>query len=205
MSAPRLFIKKIIFFPKIYFLLLFHNYEKALAICNDYLKIMPDNFIFYEYIALIHKRSGQINEAIEAYRKAISLFPNVLADKLDLIELLYKAEKYDEVVNYTTEVLLKEQKGLQERLKSTFFDTLYWYLAFSYMALKNYEEAVRFFENLRLTRYKKEINIYRSLGYCYQELDKIDKAIEAYQIALKLGCDDKKLVEEINRMKQETS
>jgi tetratricopeptide (TPR) repeat protein len=197
-----IFIKKIAFFSEISVFLLFHKYERALTLCNANIKKFPNNPVFYGYLALILRRKGQIEEAIAAYRRSISLSPDVLADKLDLIELLYKSHKYNEVVIYVEEILSNRQKGIQEFIKSAFFDTLYWYLAFSYMGTEKYSEAVEFFEKLCLTRYKNNSDIYKSLGYCYQKLNQNEKATENYQKALKLGCDDKSIADMINEINQ---
>lgn len=197
-------IERIGFLPRINILILFHNYDKALELCNNYLKIAPGNSVFYEYAALIYKRKGYIKEAIETYKKALSLFPDVLADKIDLIELLYSIQKYDDVITYATEILTKNQKGFQEQIKAAFFDTLYWYLAFSYFAIEQYQKATEFFEKLRLTRYKNSADIYKSLGYCYHKLNRNKNAIDAYQIALRLGCDDANIASAINELKRDS-
>lgn len=180
---------------------LLKKHDQLEAICKKYVEIYPNKSMFHDYLGSYYKKRGRLKEAILEYKKAIELNPEILSYRLDLIVLLYKNKQYEEVIRYCMEVFTIKQPGPLERLKSVFFDTLYWYLAASYQCLGHYEESIEFYEKLKsFKRYKNDPKTYECLGYCFYKLNQNQKAIEAYKQALKLGSDNREVVAMIDEL-----
>ncbi len=201
MDKKLAFVEKVIFLPQIIILILFRQYKRAQKLCEAYIVKDPNKSLFYEYLGLVCQRKGEVDNAIKWYKKALELAPDILMDRLDLIPLLYTKKQYDEIIRYGMEILATKQRGLLERIKPAFFDTLYWYLAASYHYLGKYQQAAEFYEKLRFyARYKNDPEIYECLGYCYYKLNQNDKAIEACRRALQLGSDKKNIITMIDEL-----
>jgi tetratricopeptide (TPR) repeat protein len=154
------------------------QYQEALIQASHLLKQFPNSVNLYNIIGAANKGLGKIEEAIEAYQKAISLKPDFAEAYYNMGNAIKEQGKLDEAIEaYTKAISIKPDhaKGYNNMG----------------IALENQgklEEAIGAYAKT-LSIKPDHAEAYYNMGNALKEQGKLDKAIEAYNKALKLKPD----------------
>jgi tetratricopeptide (TPR) repeat protein len=166
----------------IYFIV--RKWNKLERLCNKFINKYPQKAFYYIWLAKALRKQGKLKESIVCYKKMIAKQKDSHPyDYLDLIRALYEAEIYQEIPYYCRLILGKNYKGISNFARGCVKDQLYWYLAYSYYNLSQYNEAIPWLE--KLLDYKRKEAHYLPLGYAYQMVGNYNKAIFYYEEAIK--------------------
>jgi len=148
-------------------LLSFRRFSLAEIICKKDLEKFPNNSLGLNLLAITYRKQGKFLEAAQEFLKLLNKSPNEPSNYRDAIYTLFKAEDYDTVIKYCKEFLNKNFTGSRHHLKPYFFDEIYWYLAFSYYYLNDYQKAKNNFEKIKhIRKWKREYNISQYIKDC---------------------------------------
>ena len=96
-----------------------HNYPSAL---DNYAKAKDadaTNPLPYKELSNAYTRSGRYQQALENIKKYIQLSDNTLADKLDYVRALYRAQSSCEAAQYAKDILGKETLNNENKIEVT--------------------------------------------------------------------------------------
>ncbi len=156
------------------------NYDpfSALKILKEIEAILPSRYYISFYIGMIFMKLGNMDSAIEYFKRALELEP----DQQDIPTIysylaycLKEQEKYKEAID----VLNKAEEYDSERTD------IYNLKGFCYFKLRDYKRAISCFEKVIRIDPGSAID-YANIGVNYERLGEKEKAIEYYTIALKL-------------------
>ena len=148
--------------------------EQAEALTAQY----PGAYVVWNMLGASRAQTGRLDEAVEAYKKSISLKPDC-ADTFNNIGVAFKQQgKFDEAIkSYKKSLSLKPDNA-----------GVYYNLGFALRDNGKFNEAIQ--------AYKKSISLkpdyidsYNNMGNLLQDQGKFEKAIEVYIIALSLNPD----------------
>ncbi len=133
---------RVIFICWVALLLARRRYQQAESFCRAGINFSQETPLFHEWLAKTLWRQARLDEAIQEYRVAMALRKATLsADRMDLIQLLLEAERYEEAI-------VESQKLLnpQYHRVSTFFKKAHEYAAFkgmyqAYVQLGDFKHA----------------------------------------------------------------
>lgn len=136
---------------------------------------------FYDEIAQNHIKNGNIEQALDIYKKLFSINSNNKSALVTLAELtqLYYPDKVDDIIDYYTKILELEEDDLSR---------IYYELGHLYLKKNDKVNAVSAF---KLALQDNEDNPYYNdaLAYAYVQAELYDDAIEYYQRAIKINPD----------------
>ena len=95
-----------------------------------------------------------------------------------------KGRDFQRVLDLGTPVEVKNPRNTE----------MLWLLGWAYYGMQKYEDAVRFFERLRIEEPKK-VEVFNLLADIYYRLDQREKSLERIQQSLALKPDQKDIVE----------
>ncbi|GEM_PF-2049357 len=109
------------------------NLDKAITSAKELEKLRGEWWaqgIFFNYI--VYQKMGQLNNAELYIKQAVELWPNNLKFKLIMASLKFDQKKYEEAINFSSQILKQKQNDLKALL----------ILGVSYAALGNKKEAL---------------------------------------------------------------
>ena len=188
------------------------QHQQSLTQASQLLKQFPNSLNLYNIIGASHKGLGELEKAVEAYTKAISLKPDHAETYNNMGNALREQEKLEEAkeaykkalcikpdyaeAHYNMGIALDDQGKLEEAIQAY---TKALSIKPDYAeAYNNMGNALREQEKLEeaTEAYKKAISIlpdyaeaYNNLGNVLQEQGKLEEAIEAYTKALSIKPD----------------
>ncbi|MEW5818583.1 MAG: tetratricopeptide repeat protein [Cyanobacteriota bacterium] len=179
------------------------DYNSAIKTYQNAINLEPDNSRAYGNIALVYNEIGQTQIAEELCRKAIAFNPQSVNGHYNLASFLYEKklyqEAYDEIIQakslskhlnqhiFTLLVKIKKQLGINydEELdildKLLDDDPLYYHIV-----EQNHYKVL----DILLERLEEDILNYfylSQLGYTLSQFGRYDKAIEIFEMAIKLN------------------
>lgn len=83
--------------------------SEALPIIEKYIQHDPDNFTVWQLQGLAYLELGKLDMAVQAYRKAISLAPDIAESYMGLCETYIKAKNPQEALTCIEEALLRKK------------------------------------------------------------------------------------------------
>ncbi len=184
------------------------NYAKAAACYDLLLKQDSTNAYFYRQRAFTADKAGDVNAALNYYRKAVALAPQDIESTVALAELLSKLEDNVQAAGLVQQGLSQDSSNirlwqLQARLSYKVKDyegviramkyplsagdsSLYYLqlLGISHFHLSNFEEAIRWLGHLQLEGVETEVLFYY-LGLSYRNAGDTGRGIEYLEKATK--------------------
>ena len=140
------------------------------------------NQVFYFQLGSTYERSGNIPEAVKAFRKCLEIAPDY-AEALNYLGYMWaeRGENLEEARDMIEKALKKEPDN------AAFLDSLGWV----YYKLKKPSEALSYLNSAIEHTDKPDPTLFDHLGDIHLELKEIDKAREAYGKALAIKPDEK--------------
>ena len=135
---------------------------------------------FYFQLGSVHERSGNISEAVAAFRKCLELSPN-FPEALNYLGYMW-AER-GENLEEAREMIEKAVRAEPEN--AAFLDSLAWVL----FKLDRPEEALRYMNKAIFHTEEPDPTLFDHLGDIHRKLDQLDEAREAYSRALAIKND----------------
>ncbi|HPC73587.1 MAG TPA: tetratricopeptide repeat protein [Syntrophales bacterium] len=127
-----------------------------------------------KYLASSYVKLGNVEQAVDEYRAYLKLNPSSSATLVNLGNLLYAEDRYDEaVVEY--EKAVKLDPGVSNRFS----------LGQAYLQAGEYEKARRLFLKMQ-TDHPQEAAGYLGLGQAYGKMGRYEKAVEQFERAIRL-------------------
>ena len=166
-------LRRIIVSVQVLFLFRSRRYKDAERLVRKYLVFSERDSFYHEWLAKTLWKQDRLSEAIQEYRVTIGLQPAAFfMDRFDLIELLFEAQQYEEVI-------AECQKYFDPRFhKVTFLNRhlceygAYRGMARAYMALHDYKRAKEAWTHL-LPYYKRgrtHAELLHAISVCENEL-----------------------------------
>lgn len=174
------------------------EYSKAIRVLNKVLSFKknmpndskPEYFKIYNLLGVIYKKQGDLNRAIDFYKKALektsdSYYLSLINDNLANIYSL--RGDYAKAI-YCYENTLSVLEKSNDVNKSRYIVENYYNLGYSYYKLGNYYFAMdRYLKSIKLAERNRLGGVgetYYSYGLVYQKLDSLDKANFCFQKAI---------------------
>ncbi len=146
---------------------------KAEKLCRAFLRVNPTHTEAMRLLADIASRFGVLNEAEFLLENAINFAPNEIQLRLDYIQVLRKAQKF--------EIAYKASKDLLETdPENPVFLSHY---AIQAMQAGDYSESLTYFDKV-LTKLPADAATHTSKGHALKTLGHQEKAIESYKQAI---------------------
>ena len=180
--------------------------KKGRAIITDLIKDYPRNHMVHFGMGVIHAFSGENDEAIKCFDKAIDIFPYLIEahfnkgvaykKKLDVANTI-KAFKEVIAIGSPEDSMVKQAKdfieGMEENVLETNGVDLETYLecneifnkAFTYMEKQKWQRAIDGFKAC-LFKNEKHPQSYGNMGLCYAQLGQKEAALSAFDKALEI-------------------
>jgi len=180
--------------------------KKGRAIITDLRKDYPRNHMVHYGMGVVHALSGENDEAIKCFDKAIDIFPYLIEahfnkgvaykKKLDITNTI-KAFKEVIAIGSPNDSMVKQAKNFIEGMEENVLETngvdLETYLqcqeifnkAFSYMEKQEWQRAINGFKEC-LIKNKKHPQSYGNMGLCYAQLGQKEEALSAFDKALEI-------------------
>lgn len=163
------------------------NWNGLENFCKDFIKRLSIEKSFYYYsLAKALQKQKRFAESVNYYKKIVTISKKPHPyDYFDLIRALYESKIYHEIPKYCI-LLLKENFGILGNFaKECILEQIYWYLAYSYYNLNQFQEAIPWLE--KLLNYRGKEDHYLPLAYSYQMAENYKQAIYYYERAIKGG------------------
>ena len=179
-----------------------YNYSAAIKDYTRAIELKPDNSDYYAHRSSCYKLLDKYNEALEDINKAIELGP----DNIDYYE------KRGEIYYCYQEASLKQKaiadyKKVLESTKKCSLAASYQYLiAEIYEYLKDYENALIYYEQSANNDNFQKLSAYSSAAKCCHKAKQYSKACDYCEKALKTATDTNMLIlveEELFKILQE--
>ena len=142
-------------------------------------------------LAMVYENTGQLEQAIRHYQKALELMPTKPSLHQGLAGAYWKKREYAAAEPHYKVVTANDATNLQAAYR----------LGLIFLIQKLYEEAA--------SQFKKAIEIdatyvraYGGLGVAYQELGKFPEAIEAFETVLRLEPGNRNAIEMLRRLRE---
>ena len=154
------------------------QFEKALAQSSKLLIEFPNSINLYNIIGALNKGIGKLSEAVEAYKKALSLDPNFSEAYFNMGVTLQLQNKLEEAIEAYKQTLSirPDYVDAYNNLGTALRDQ-----EMPNEALETYYKALSFKPDY--------IEVYNNMGITLQEQGRLDEAIEAYKKALSIKPD----------------
>lgn len=152
--------------------------ERLERYCKSRLRKNPKTYSPRWLLAELYRYYQKNEEAKREYLELRKLGYTTDKDLLRLGQVLFRLQDFQGVVEVLGPVIDKYARDGNAN----------WYLGTSYLTLNEHQKAVMYLENAinaGIMRYED----YGNVGYCYDRLGQLDKAIEAYSRALELKPD----------------
>ena len=171
----------ITFISRISILFFQHRYQTAEELCRKGINIAPRNPVYHEWLGKILWKESKLEEAIQEYRVAIGLQKaTLLADRMDLINLLIEAKHYEEA-------LAESHKLLDPHIHkiSVFFRSVHEYAAYngmykSYIGLQDFGHAKEaLIQLLPFYKGKNRQDIFQKISTCEEYLRRAKNSQES--------------------------
>jgi tetratricopeptide (TPR) repeat protein len=151
--------------------------DQALEALQMSVALEPEYAEANYYLGEVYKEKNELSSAIQAYQQAVVLDSNYVQAFYKL-GLTHKEDgKYEKAVEFYQKVIELEPMSKLAR------DSKY-RLAVAYNALRQYENAVTAVQEY-LQKRPTDAKALVALGEAYENLDQLEKAIEAYERAAK--------------------
>jgi len=156
------------------------QYTQAVSVLKEILTIDPQNSKAYFHLGRLNYLKGDLDAALDAYKKVMEFKPKVSPALWNNMGLLYsKMGRFDDAFNAYMQALA---------LRSD-YPEVYYNLGVLSMKQKEYEQAANYF-NEAIARRQGYRQAYYNLGLVYGHLEKNQESIEAYKEVLRLRPDD---------------
>lgn len=152
--------------------------ERLEKYCKSRLRKNPKAYSPRWFLAELYRYRQKNEEAKREYFELGKLGYTTDKDQLRLGQVLFRLEDFKGVIEVMAPVIDKYPTDKNAN----------WYLGISYFRRNEFQEAILYLENAikaGIRRYED----YGNLGYSYDRLGQLDKAIEAYRKALALKPD----------------
>jgi len=153
-------------------LLLAGQLYDAVDLFKSAIWLNPYEAIFYTALGNAYTEIGLLDFAMDEFKRAIKLSPDVLAYQ-GLGTLYLRKEMFEEAAEAFRKVYALEPQNIEAKLLRA--ESLY--------SLKRYDEAVKLYEQARGAVVMAAPIMYR-LAECYAALEKVEEAIDAYNLYL---------------------
>ena len=158
------------------FLYQMEDYEKALKIDDEILKIQDDCVPAFHNQGLCYTALGLIDKALESYENVLKINPNALHALNNMGFIYIKTGEYEKA----NEVFERNIKAYPDN------EQAYANNAYALMKLKEYEKSIE------MSNKSLEINpnlpeTYNNLAWCYEELNNFSKALECYDKSIEIN------------------
>lgn len=154
----------------------FHEHDKAIMLIMQAISI-KEHHIYYNSLGVVLKAQGKINESIDAFTKALSIYPKYAGIYHNLGTALRDKGMIEEAINAFTKAL---------SLNPNYLDA-YYNLGVALYDLGKIDEAIEAFHKA-IALNPNYADIYYNLGIALQNGGKVDDAIEAYTKAIALNA-----------------
>lgn len=149
--------------------------DKAITLLHQALQI-KQHHVYYNSLGSVLKAQGKMDDAIEAYTKALSLNPRDAVIHHNLGNVLHEKGNIPEAIEAYTKAL---------SFNPNYFDA-YYHLGIALYENHQISDAIEaFYKAVPLSPH--HADLYYNLGIALQSSDKMDEAIEAYTKALSLN------------------
>ncbi len=130
------------------------NYSAAITHLEHTRSIYEDRNEIYSLLGYVHLQLDQLNEAENAYRKAVELNNNDIGDLNNLAELLYRRGEYASAIRYAERILSQNGQHSNAHLLCVY----------SYLALGYFEEAEQYYNSFFRNHYSGSLKINFAIG-----------------------------------------
>lgn len=132
----------ITFITRVSLLLLNRRYHAAEALCRKGIAMSPISAVYHDWLGRALWRQGRLEEAIEEYRTAIGLQRATFsAQRIELINILLEAKRYEEVIAESQKLLDPQFHRLSLLTSGLHQYTAFSNMAQAYAALGDYHRA----------------------------------------------------------------
>lgn len=159
---------------------LYSLFQRFYENIGDYSQLIQDDFVsvnslsnYYFARGSAYEKSGQIGKAFEDFQESIKVDPESFAYS-SLRDLYKKENNFNEAIDFYSKIISQKPKHAQPYLERAYF----------YRELKNYEKALKDYNNAILLN--PVAHNFSSRGYVYQKLKQYDRAIKDYTKAIEL-------------------
>ena len=152
-------------------------FQKALVQGLELLKDFPNSFNLYNIIGAVNKGLGKLDEAIEAYNKALLLKPDYAEAHNNMGIVLQDQSRLEEAEVYKKAIAIESD-----------FAEAYNNMGTALQDQGNLEEAIEAY-NKAVTIQPDYANAYNNMGTAQKKQGKLDKAIVSYTKALVIKPD----------------
>lgn len=150
------------------------HYDSALNFSKDLLEMNKYNDVAYFYRGMVFKEKEELNNAISSFQTCIEVNPTYYDAHMQL-GLLYSAQKEDVALQYFKNAIAIEQDSREA----------YYAIAYHHQSKGDYYKAILEYKDMVL-RNPKDHEAFYNIGFCYVEMDSLDKAYNNFTIATNL-------------------
>ena len=150
------------------------NFVEAEKICKEVIKKDKNNSQFYYLLGLIYLKTGQIDESLNFFSKAIKL-----NSKVDYLFAYAEALIKNNNLNYAIKTY-KKIISIDQNNEPTLVN-----LSHTYFLIENYDLAEKFILQA-IKKNNKNANYYKNLGNIYKRQNRLEEALNNYKIAIDL-------------------
>ncbi len=143
------------------------DYQKAISAFKEVLKLDPNNAPSFHELAKIYYESGQVNDALNYAKRSVEITPENIYFELLYADILTYATYYDDAAATYRKIISLDKKNADA----------YYQLAYIYEKQKNYEAALKVFDEV-IAEIGVDEPILLEVERIYIQLNQPDKAIE---------------------------
>ncbi|MBN2120737.1 MAG: tetratricopeptide repeat protein [Candidatus Omnitrophica bacterium] len=170
-----------------------HDYEAALAIYENILKLNPDNIDIHFWMGYLYEESGQRDKAVEVWKKALALEPDH-PDVLNSLGYVYA----EEGINLDEAEALVKRALVIKPDSAAYLDSLGWV----YFKKKDFQSAKEYIE--KAVVFLKDPVILDHLADVYLSLGDLSRAKELWNEALEIDPENEIIQEKVKSVSNET-
>jgi len=152
---------------------------------------LANSFLYYSVLAHQYEKVNDLDSAEQSYARVHEMKPDYKRGLVDYANLLYKKEKFDDILTLIEKISSNEEMRFEYYLLK----------GKAYMGMKNYTDAIdNFLQGNEI--YNSDISLLNAIGYCYFKTGEKQKALDALNASLKLNSGQenvKQLILEIGK------
>ena len=174
--------------------------EDALKILNFNSVMYPEDSRAWYALAETYREVGKIKEALEAYKKLISIEPNTFEVNNEYNKLLLLDTYSEKGIKALSDLINELKKNNPHSVTESTLNN------FGYRMLRDnkIQDAIKIFE-LNVEQYPESANAYDSVAEAYLKAGESELAIKNYEKSLQLNPDNDNAKEDAGRIKIRTT
>jgi tetratricopeptide (TPR) repeat protein len=161
------------------------QFEKAIAVYNEILKVKKDNFAVYDARAAAYTRLGKYKEALADYKKALQLSKEeayTATYYFNCANIYYAAGNYQKAIDGFSQAIKENPK----------FTMAYLNMGIAQDGLKKYNLAQKAYEKV-IVLDPKSVSGHLRLGRLHHTANRFDEALKYYSKVIQLNPKEKEV------------